>query len=896
MQTAVLVNRLLCAHDGRMELEGLYGQISGLNLNDDVETVLNDKDMFVTSGDESKILVAKTKLRLCRVKDCEGCSNLHLCKLHLFGECPYIKERGCHFHHDLHSEHNISVLHQHNLLDMDRSELCVILLQNDTALLPQVCFTYNNGCGEYGNCPDKEVCNRLHVCENYIRGTCEGTTECSRSHDFYEPHPMKTLQAKGVPSQLMGSMLSAYRNKLTIQDANRVINSTTAINVPEKCEICLFHIKHYCKQGIRCPKVHFQLPYKWEGRDGKSWKVLPDNEEVERAFCDPTKSYSDGGFPVHFDAMSNDSGEVRRLSTPSSVLKPSFIFTTTWVWYWENGNGNWIQYGSQGTHHTSSITSEDLERSYQEDHSATVEFTAGQQFYELNMADFMQYNRQTGTKRSVRRRPVFLSAPDVTKIKESYKESRGNFRNLKALPSHWDKTNMPESGFKRVLINSTTNEYKKIADLFHQTMTESNVKSIERVQNRDLWEIYQWQADVIRKRTSGKENERLLFHGTESKHTDAICQQNFDWRICGVHGTAYGKGSYFARDAKYSHSYTDKSGTCCMFVCRVLVGKYTTGHSSYLRPPLKDGEHNIFYDSCVNDINNPSIFVIFEKHQVYPEFLIQYDRVENVTAQVLPSEFTSISLVRSDDLPLPNQLSTNVSSPVTISEQIVKPMIPTLTAFTSPQFVQIVHQHVVTPHYFTHANKKSAHQTTFTHHSKSASVKQTTKKKVSRPQNQQTSNDRRTSPLSAPTHSSSDSRTSVVSSNDTKKQSSSLNKSAATKSSAPSSAVLSTGGKSSKSGTTKNEQAESKVTSSASRLTTVTSSSKLSTGTKTSVLVKTQKTKQETSKKTRTASSASLSSHTNATKSVRSDSVKTTKPSSSRPKTSNASQKSRGGK
>ena len=23
---------------------------------------------------------------------------------------------------------------------------------------------------------------------------------------------------------------------------------------------------------------------------------------------------------------------------------------------------------------------------------------------------------------------------------------------------------------------------------------------------------------------------------------DAICQQNFDWRVCGLHGTSYGKG------------------------------------------------------------------------------------------------------------------------------------------------------------------------------------------------------------------------------------------------------------------------------------------------------------------------------------------------------------------
>lgn len=83
-------------------------------------------------------------------------------------------------------------------------------------------------------------------------------------------------------------------------------------------------------------------------------------------------------------------------------------------------------------------------------------------------------------------------------------------------------------------------------------------------------------------------------------------------------------GSYFARDAKYSHNYTGDSSTRCMFICRVLVGDHIIGNSSYLRPPSKDGGDAIFYDSCVDNPNNPSIFVVFEKHQIYPEYLVKY--------------------------------------------------------------------------------------------------------------------------------------------------------------------------------------------------------------------------------------------------------------------------------
>lgn len=60
-----------------------------------------------------------------------------------------------------------------------------------------------------------------------------------------------------------------------------------------------------------------------------------------------------------------------------------------------------------------------------------------------------------------------------------------------------------------------------------------------------------------------------------------------------------------------------------MFLARVLVGEFTNGLSTYARPPPKDSQAT-FYDSCVNSVQDPSIFVIFEKHQIYPEYLIKY--------------------------------------------------------------------------------------------------------------------------------------------------------------------------------------------------------------------------------------------------------------------------------
>ncbi|XP_052347580.1 protein mono-ADP-ribosyltransferase PARP12-like [Oncorhynchus keta] len=209
----------------------------------------------------------------------------------------------------------------------------------------------------------------------------------------------------------------------------------------------------------------------------------------------------------------------------------------------------------------------------------------------------------------VRRRPVFVSTAD-SRTNRTYNSSQ-NFRDV---PGFWDKSAIPDIG------------YKKVQRLFNNTMRGFQITSIERVQNRDLWEVFQWKRDLMKKNNGGRNSKELhLFHGMDPKHVDAICRDNFDWRLCGTNGTVYGEGSYFARDAKYSHCFTSHSGVRSMFVCWVLVGDYTQGKSDLRRPPPKGEGNPTFYDSCVDNVLNPSIYVVFEKHQVYPEFLIRYD-------------------------------------------------------------------------------------------------------------------------------------------------------------------------------------------------------------------------------------------------------------------------------
>ncbi|KAM6303471.1 protein mono-ADP-ribosyltransferase PARP12-like [Podargus strigoides] len=292
-----------------------------------------------------------------------------------------------------------------------------------------------------------------------------------------------------------------------------------------------------------------------------------------------------------------------------------------YVWYWVDDSGRWIEYGEEHPDHCSAtVTSAILEKEFQADPTGVVLFKAGSQHYKLDFEDMVQTNLHYQTRREIIRKPKSQSSQGQTEKRQNIPLSRF------VCPPQWDKSALPDIGFKLVQISNTSHEYEKIKTLFEKTMKGYFIYQVQRIQNPSLWQVFQWQKEQMKKLDkSSRVDERLLFHGTSPSHVSAICEQNFDWRICGTHGTMYGKGSYFARDASYSHKYCSSlSGCYSMFVANVLVGDFVRGKSEYVRPPSRHGNSNRLYDSCVDDPSDPSIFVIFEKHQIYPAYILEY--------------------------------------------------------------------------------------------------------------------------------------------------------------------------------------------------------------------------------------------------------------------------------
>ena len=94
-----------------------------------------------------------------------------------------------------------------------------------------------------------------------------------------------------------------------------------------------------------------------------------------------------------------------------------------------------------------------------------------------------------------------------------------------------------------------------------------------------------------------------------------------------VSAAAFGNGVYFARDSSYSahpqYSKANANGERFILQCRVIVGaELVQGTQGMRAAPYKNTTTQ--YDCVVNNVANPSIFVIFHDAGAYPEYIIKF--------------------------------------------------------------------------------------------------------------------------------------------------------------------------------------------------------------------------------------------------------------------------------
>ncbi|XP_075008918.1 protein mono-ADP-ribosyltransferase PARP14 isoform X6 [Calonectris borealis] len=197
------------------------------------------------------------------------------------------------------------------------------------------------------------------------------------------------------------------------------------------------------------------------------------------------------------------------------------------------------------------------------------------------------------------------------------------------LPATWD--DMQNQRLKIVELKPETREYRDVQGRFLKTCPSLKIEKIERVQNPFFWKAYQIKKREMDNKNGNRNNERFLFHGTSKESLTLINNHGFNRSYAGMHAANFGNGTYFAVNASYSASDTyskpDANGKKYIYLARVLVGEYSRGTVGSITPAAKKASNPTdLFDSSTDNVNQPSMFIIFNDIQAYPEYLITFTR------------------------------------------------------------------------------------------------------------------------------------------------------------------------------------------------------------------------------------------------------------------------------
>ncbi|XP_060577021.1 protein mono-ADP-ribosyltransferase PARP14-like isoform X2 [Ruditapes philippinarum] len=184
----------------------------------------------------------------------------------------------------------------------------------------------------------------------------------------------------------------------------------------------------------------------------------------------------------------------------------------------------------------------------------------------------------------------------------------------------------------------------KRQDLFHQASKQGEFTRLDKVKGSSgkIMTTSSIPKDSALSRDIHLEiNEHYMFHGTLESVVDTIIKQGLDCRLGGA-SAMFGQGVYAAESSTKSDQYADPktnrtSGEKKMFLIRMCLGKmYVVNQpKAFARAPCMQCymdkcscTDNSFFDSVVGDGGwNFREFVVYDRTQVYPEYLISYVRV-----------------------------------------------------------------------------------------------------------------------------------------------------------------------------------------------------------------------------------------------------------------------------
>eukprot|EP01084_Bolivina_argentea_P082002 148486_1 len=283
------------------------------------------------------------------------------------------------------------------------------------------------------------------------------------------------------------------------------------------------------------------------------------------------------------------------------------------IWQWKENDGTWQSYDN--------CIGDTIEKLNVEEYYKYT-FNGNNQTYKItkkssNSAE--QINITSNIKREVKR---------ITKARGMNQVQYPEWWNISGIDLNKQVTAPNPQYAKPHLITLNLNKIpgEDVVSNFRKTMANHKIIKIESVQNQMLYDSY-WNARKKLEKLVGPNNlnERDVFHGTGDIDTMSLIYTGGFMKVFNKKAV-YGMGTYFARDASYSHGYSgcDSNGVRQMFQCKVLMGESHQGKGAYKLTSWPKKQNGLIYDSLVDIVNNPSIFVIHENVRAYPMFIIHF--------------------------------------------------------------------------------------------------------------------------------------------------------------------------------------------------------------------------------------------------------------------------------
>uniref|UniRef100_H3AJI1 Poly [ADP-ribose] polymerase n=1 Tax=Latimeria chalumnae TaxID=7897 RepID=H3AJI1_LATCH len=197
-----------------------------------------------------------------------------------------------------------------------------------------------------------------------------------------------------------------------------------------------------------------------------------------------------------------------------------------------------------------------------------------------------------------------------------------------------DALNVAGGTQESVNVDETSEEFREIVKDFYDTLEDQHNKiriiKVQLVIQMDVCSRLEAQLTSKLKNSSARNPGNRSTEWLMSQKTSL--QDKLSLSLLTLTATLYGQGVYFAEKAVISvqdqYSPANAQGHKFVFVVKTLTGDYTKGTTKMKVPPLKENcDRPLRYDSLVDNPTDPSIFVIFNDTQAYPQYLITCNRI-----------------------------------------------------------------------------------------------------------------------------------------------------------------------------------------------------------------------------------------------------------------------------